>query len=97
MSGIYLLLTCVGSLIILFLEQTLGSYKMESNPRGYCVIINNCTFEKMPQRRGTKKDAGNDWDLYHSSAFVDLLGDGSQSPLTLSVSPQTDCGRFSPG
>ncbi|XP_032880351.1 caspase-8-like [Amblyraja radiata] len=38
--------------------QTLGSYKMESNPRGYCVIINNCTFEKMPERRGTEKDAG---------------------------------------
>ncbi|XP_078259683.1 caspase-8-like isoform X2 [Rhinoraja longicauda] len=37
--------------------QTLGSYKMENNPRGYCVIINNCTFEKMPLRRGTEKDA----------------------------------------
>ncbi|XP_067892043.1 caspase-8-like isoform X2 [Heterodontus francisci] len=37
--------------------QSLGRYKMESNPRGYCVIINNSNFKEMPERRGTNVDA----------------------------------------
>lgn len=56
--------------------QTLGSYKMESNPRGYCVIINNCTFEKMPQRRGTKKDADRLWQIFTWLGFkVEIKND----------------------
>ncbi|XP_060683539.1 caspase-8-like [Hemiscyllium ocellatum] len=38
-------------------HQILGRYKMESKPRGYCVIINNSIFETMPQRKGTEVDA----------------------------------------
>ncbi|XP_067844089.1 caspase-8-like [Heptranchias perlo] len=37
--------------------QSLGSYKMESVPRGYCVIINNSTFQNLRARRGTDVDA----------------------------------------
>ncbi|XP_051877016.1 caspase-8-like isoform X3 [Pristis pectinata] len=38
-------------------QEILSRYKMESNPRGYCVIINNSTFQNMPPRRGTDRDA----------------------------------------
>ncbi|XP_069790473.1 caspase-8-like isoform X2 [Narcine bancroftii] len=38
-------------------SQTLGCYKMESKPRGYCVIINNYAFQNMQIRQGTDKDA----------------------------------------
>ncbi|XP_041057693.1 caspase-8-like isoform X2 [Carcharodon carcharias] len=37
--------------------ESLSRYKMESNPRGYCVIINNHTFAKMAERRGSHVDA----------------------------------------
>uniref|UniRef100_UPI00398EC9FD caspase-8-like n=1 Tax=Pristiophorus japonicus TaxID=55135 RepID=UPI00398EC9FD len=37
--------------------HSLDSYKMESIPRGDCVIINNLNFQKMQQRRGTNVDA----------------------------------------
>ncbi|XP_020384905.1 caspase-8-like [Rhincodon typus] len=38
-------------------HQILGTYKMESNPRGFCVIINNIIFKTMPERKGTLVDA----------------------------------------
>ncbi|XP_078408927.1 uncharacterized protein LOC144686955 [Cetorhinus maximus] len=38
--------------------ESLSRYKMESNPRGYCVIINNYTFKTMSERRGSHVDAG---------------------------------------
>ncbi|XP_078085118.1 caspase-8-like isoform X2 [Mustelus asterias] len=38
-------------------QQSLGSYRMESNPRGSCVIINNGKFKTMGERRGTHVDA----------------------------------------
>ncbi|XP_059823163.1 caspase-8-like isoform X1 [Hypanus sabinus] len=38
-------------------QEVLVYYKMKSNPRGYCVIINNSTFQGMPPRKGTNQDA----------------------------------------
>ncbi|XP_048390619.1 caspase-8-like isoform X2 [Stegostoma tigrinum] len=38
-------------------HQILGTYKMDSNPRGFCVIINNINFKTMPERKGTRVDA----------------------------------------
>ncbi|XP_072117502.1 caspase-8-like [Mobula birostris] len=38
-------------------QEILDRYKMESTPRGYCVIINNSTFDTMQPRKGTDRDA----------------------------------------
>ncbi|BFZ23506.1 hypothetical protein BsWGS_26545 [Bradybaena similaris] len=34
-------------------------YRMESSPRGHCLIINNENFENFPYREGSHKDLGN--------------------------------------
>ncbi|NWU92252.1 CASP8 protein, partial [Upupa epops] len=43
-------------LLSLFLQGA-GSYKMQNNPHGYCVILNNYTFKNpFETREGTKED-----------------------------------------
>ncbi|XP_038643839.1 caspase-8-like isoform X1 [Scyliorhinus canicula] len=63
-------------------QQSLDKYKMESNPRGYCVIINNSKFKTMTDRRGTNVDAERLHSIFSWLGFeVSLCKDLSASEM----------------
>ncbi|XP_014677610.1 PREDICTED: cell death protein 3-like [Priapulus caudatus] len=59
-----------------------NSYKNNSTPRGYCLIINNETFKSLKPRKGSQKDVKNLRQLFKDLGYEIWGTEANTSNLT---------------